>query len=110
MIQYDPTILQKFARRLYRRANSVLFSWVFVGTLLGAFGGGAAWSSLQSGPILIMVVAGAIIGAVVGYINGSERSFRLKLEAQLSLCQVQIEKNTNHMSSSQDASSQVLGV
>jgi hypothetical protein len=35
-----------------------------------------------------------ILGAVSGYSRGRDKAFHLKLEAQVALCQVQIEVNT----------------
>lgn len=37
---------------------------------------------------------GVLIGVVLGFILGQRKSYHLKLEAQLALCQIQIEKNT----------------
>jgi hypothetical protein len=37
---------------------------------------------------------GAILGGAMGYAIGTEKAFTLRLQAQVALCQVQIEANT----------------
>lgn len=58
-----------------------------VGGLLGA--AGAARGAAAGG-----FVVGAAIGGAIGYFLGSLKANGLRLEAQLALCQVAIEKNT----------------
>jgi hypothetical protein len=45
-------------------------------------------------------IFGVLIGAsflcIIGYYFGKEKAFQLKLQAQVSLCQVAIEENTRH--------------
>lgn len=38
MTRYDPTILQKFASRLYARANTIIFVCTLRGLVFGAMG------------------------------------------------------------------------
>jgi len=40
-------------------------------------------------------VAAMLVG-VIGYFIGRDKALRLKLEAQLALCRVEIEKHTRH--------------
>lgn len=42
----------------------------------------------------MIALIGLLVGAGIGFALGQERAFKLKLEAQVALCQVQIEKNT----------------
>ena len=51
-------------------------------------------ASVRSGFSPITLGVGILIGAAIGYSMGSTRAFRLKLEAQIALAQVEIEANT----------------
>jgi outer membrane lipoprotein SlyB len=94
-VTYEAGLIQEFAQRLYRQAGSIILS----STLLGLFGGalvGGVGSALVKAQahIVIAVIIGAAIGGFWGFARGKERAFKLKLEAQVALCQLQIEKNT----------------
>ena len=86
-ISYDPKIIGIYANALYRRADWIVFVWSIIGAVFGAaicgFYGG------QTGLLL-----GIVVGGIMGYSEGQSRSFFLRLQAQLALCQVQIEANT----------------
>jgi hypothetical protein len=43
---------------------------------------------------LIVWGIGAVVGGLMGFAIGSQRAFWYKLQAQLALCQMTIEKNT----------------
>jgi hypothetical protein len=95
MPEYDPAILQKFAEAQYARADSITAVWACLGTVAGA--GGGAMATLQ--PLLrqnvtTWTLVGTLIGAAIGIAIGRARAFHLKLEAQRTLCQSQIEANT----------------
>lgn len=95
-VTYDPAVIQEFAQRLYSQAASIIFTSIFLGGVIGALLGlvGAAAAQAHSfigRPALI----GAVVGGLAGLSRGRERAFQLKLEAQVALCQVQIEKNTS---------------
>ena len=93
MIEYDPEVIQKYATRLYRRANSMMAAYALAGLVLGGLGGtmlGEAMMAASTTPALI----GAAIGAVVGWMLASARAETLKLMAQQALCHVRIEQNT----------------
>lgn len=99
MIAYDPTLIQEFAERFYKRARSVVVSYGVLGFLLGGIGG-FAFGIAVSGPrasngMTVAVVLG-VVGLVVGVVAGIEKAFWLKLEAQRALCQLQTEINTRH--------------
>lgn len=94
-IAYDPGVIREFAGRLYRQARSVIVT----STLLGVLGGGilgALTANLAGfrGDMRSFALLGIVVGGVWGFLRGRERAFKLKLEAQIALCQVQIEKNT----------------
>lgn len=90
MANYDPTVIQEFAKRLYDRADSVVRGWMLMGGLLGLFFGAFLIAILHSfGPLL-----GMAIGAYIGYGIGKEKAFMIRLQAQTALCQAKIEENT----------------
>ncbi len=94
-ITYDPTVIQTFAARLYTQANSIVAVW----TALGLFGGMALGFAVATISDMVdwsapYIALGAVILAAIGYSHGSSKAFALKLQAQIALCQVQIEANT----------------
>ena len=95
-IPYDPQIIQEFAKRLYRQAATITAVYVIVGILFGALIG----SILVTLPRGLHIEAGTgaaigiVLGGIFGYARGTEKAFKLKLDAQLALCQVQTESNT----------------
>jgi predicted lipid-binding transport protein (Tim44 family) len=99
-VDYDPQVIEKFAASLYGKAVSAQKGSVAVGALLGAIFGGIPLTSLGSAwPIphtfgFATLLAGAIIGGIIGFVIGDARSFGYKLQAQAALCQVEIQRNT----------------
>jgi hypothetical protein len=96
-VEYDQSVIQQFAERLYRRASTVVLTYAFLGLLLGV--GGAipvvamfASHGSDSGKVLYVVLG--LIGVGIGWAMGTERAFALRLMAQTALCQAQIERNT----------------
>lgn len=101
-VSYDAAVIQESAQRLYSQAASIIFTSTFWGVVIGALLGlglGGTAAAQAHGAIgmaaLIGAVIGAVIGGLVGYSRGKERAFKIKLEAQVALCQVRIEKNTH---------------
>ncbi len=92
-ISYDAAVIQEFAQRLYSQAASIVITSAFLWGIIGAAIGGAAASRSQES-MGTAVLIGAAIGGLAGFSRGRERAFKLKLEAQVALCQAQIEKNT----------------
>ena len=94
MARYDSAVIHEFADSLYFQAE--------LGVLTYTIGGLAVGVGLGN---IISETVGAIIGAVflgaLGYFSGQSRAFQLKLEAQVALCQVQIEENTRRVSGAQ---------
>ena len=104
-VQFDPTVIQTFASRLYRRANTIVVTSTVIGVILGVLAGiglAIAVSSQMPGTrpdFVLSAGIAALIAGALGFIRGLERSFHLKLEAQLALCQLQIEANTRQPAS-----------
>jgi len=97
--EYDPSILRKYAERLYRRAELAAVWFPIVGFLIGLsvlvvwvnFFAARAPAPPPAWPGWLL-----LIGPGIGFLYGRERAFKLRLEAQRTLCQVQIEQNTRH--------------
>lgn len=89
MTQYDPTIIYKFADRLYNTAQQIIVTYTVIGVLLGGIIGFAVGRGFG-----ITALLGAIILGALGYFLGHQRAFQLKLQAQTALCQAKIEENT----------------
>ncbi len=87
MVTYDSELVREYADRMHRTAAGTILMYVAGGLLTGASIGFAS-RDLQTTAIA------AILVGIIGFVVGRARAFRLKLEAQLALCQAQIEKNT----------------
>ena len=87
MVNYDEGVIQEFADRLYATADGIIMSHSAIGALLGFLGG----YMIGGGSVGIIVM---LIGGAIGYWLGMQKAFHLKLQAQLALCQVQIERNS----------------
>lgn len=95
-VLYDAGIIQGFADRLYRQAASIIISSIFFGLIVGVIvAGGGAIAAKADQSIGMALIIGAVVGGLFGFARGSARAFKLKLDAQVALCQVQIEKNTS---------------
>ena len=86
-MEYDEKVIFEFASRLYKKARSIVVTYSFLGAIVGAGSGLALAQGAGAG-------FGFLIGLLIGYTIGTDRSFSLKLQAQTALCQLQIEKNT----------------
>lgn len=92
--QYDPSIIQAFADRLYDQARSIVITYGFAGLFFGAIAGAFAGYSIARDAVAIVAGICALLGLLFGVSAGRARAFVLKLQAQQALCQVQIEQNT----------------
>jgi hypothetical protein len=97
--KFDPDLLQEYADRLYRRARWLAIWYAVIGFILGWMGWGtlatvlSAFSHAKPPQGTIGVFAGLLV-ALVGTIYASEKALQLRLDAQRTLCQLQIERNT----------------
>lgn len=89
--EYDPELIQKLADKLYSQAKTA----IWLSTLVGFIAGGSIGFSASHGSGVGAII-GIVLGAVVGYIIGQSRAFSLRVQAQIALCQRQIELNTRH--------------
>ncbi len=101
-VQYDAAVIQEFAERLYRLARRIVVTATILGVLLGLILGGAlgVWlaprsdSPQMSSSSMGVMVGVAVLGGLLGFAYGMQRSFMLRFQAQTALCQAQIEANT----------------
>ena len=89
MIQFDESLIQKEAATLYKKARDIIAIYILVGFLFSALIGFV----FTDGNINVSLMAG-VVGIVIGYASALSASHRLKFNAQMLLCQLQIERNT----------------
>jgi hypothetical protein len=97
--QYDAGVLQQFADDLYARARRIVFTTALVYTFVGFVGSAILISFLKlsartadsnaAGWILFFT----LVSCAIGVSSGRAKAFQLKLQAQQTLCQRQIEIN-----------------
>ncbi len=95
-VNYDSKIIQEFADRLYKRANSIVAMYTLIGLFLGSVPAFFLMTESEIETTTAVIVAGivALFGGLIGFSTGRERVFRMKLQAQTALCQLKIEQNT----------------
>ncbi len=99
-LNYEPRIIEAHAQRLERRAESMGVTSTFIGVVIGGFFGAVPLTSLgDSWPVpsqfgFATLLVGMLIGALTGYVIGDARAFGYRLQAQSSLCQLHLERNT----------------
>jgi hypothetical protein len=99
MAQYNADVLQRFADDLYAKAALITGKTAVLGGLIGAllvaplYVIDVARSSVPQQREVILVVP-VLIGVLVGSSIGKRKSFNYKLQAQMTLCQMQIEFNS----------------
>jgi hypothetical protein len=100
---FDPRVIERFAESAYRRANAIFIGCVTAGVVMGAIFGatpltplGAGWPIPQAFGFATML-AGALIGGVIGYVVGDTRSALCRLQGQTALAQVESAKNASAM-------------
>jgi len=99
-LNYEPRVILEHANRLNRRADSMGLTSAIIGAVIGGFFGAVPLTSLgDSWPIphqfgFGTLLAGILVGALAGYVIGDARAFGYRLQAQSSLCQLHLERNT----------------
>jgi len=95
---FDATIMEEFARQLMHKADSVRVGSSVAGGIVGVIFGAVPLTPLSSvWPIpaifgFATILLGGLAGVLVGYVVGEGRAFRLRVQAQTALFQVDIEK------------------
>lgn len=100
-MKFDPAIIEEFAKRLYTTANRIVVFCTIMGFLFGLFTGGIGVAAFSRAYVMtsisyIMFFLFVLITSLIGRAIGTEKAFRLKLEAQRALCDLAIERNTRH--------------
>jgi hypothetical protein len=91
-IAYNPGVIQGYARHLYSRAAATDFICTVLWTALLGGAGAALDDALRSGGAGILV--GGLLGGFLGFALGNMKASAMRLEAQVALRQVEIERNT----------------
>ena len=92
MPTYDSNLLRTLAERLNAQARSAVVVGIVAGAVTGGLFGFAA--SLIFMLSQSMLIPGAVVGGILGIVAGRRKAQALRLQAQMALCQVQIEENT----------------
>jgi hypothetical protein len=93
--QYDPSLIERYAEQLYRKADAVRYGSIAAGALLGLVFGAVPLSPLgQSLPVpasfgVATLLLGTLVGGFIGYVVGDGRAFRTRVQAQLVLAQLE---------------------
>ena len=90
---YDPRVIQQFADRLYLEARTVVGLATALGVVVGAFVGYVG-GQVSGGMGAAGALTGVCILGLAGLAIGAHRAASLRLQAQVALCQLQIEWNT----------------
>lgn len=94
--QLDPTIVERYAEHLARRASARIMAYTIVCALIGAFLGSVPLVAPNRVLIphvlgLALLLVGAAAGGYLGYTIGVRRAEGLRLQAQVTLHQLQVE-------------------
>ena len=87
--EYNPELIQKLADKLYSQANTIVALATLIGLIVGGFIGFSVTHEFG-----LAAIIGLVLGGIIGYLIGQSRAFMLRVQAQIALCQRQIEYNT----------------
>src|SRR5688572_25608267 len=93
MVKFDSQVILSFAEDLYKQAGSLPATYAALGALVGLGFGAGAGAAIGLGGLVGALLGALVLGAIAFNI-GKQKAFALKLQAQVALCQVQIEANT----------------
>ena len=97
MYEYNPVLLERHVRRLYRNSRLSLITVPLLVTILGmAAGAGYAYFSKLYiiRDLLVYASVGGVIGLLIGILFGLSASARKREQAQIPLGILRIEQNT----------------
>lgn len=107
-MKFDPEIIETFARRLYSQASRIVIRYALLYALLGGAFSAPVYYYLPAalatnfGPVIVAAIV--VLFALVGASVGNEKAFMIRLQAQMALCYVQIERNTRAVAEHESAS------
>jgi hypothetical protein len=97
---YDPDVIERFAARLDARARALVRGATLAGAAVGGIVGsvplspvGAVWPIPEVFGIATLL-AGSLVGAMIGFVVGSGRAELHRLHAQTVLCQLHAQRAT----------------
>ena len=91
MVKFDEKLILKEADSLYKKARSIAIVYSFLFFVVGFVVGYVATSG---NPAFTFGIG--ICGLILGFASGSAAGHKLKFNAQMLLCQLQIEINTRN--------------
>lgn len=100
VVNYDVAVIQEFARELYRKSEQREKQGVMLGFLVGLVltvslvSAASLDTQLGRWPVVVMGFVMVAFCTWFGMRLGLDAGLRLKLQAQLALCQAAIEQNT----------------
>jgi hypothetical protein len=95
-IAYDPQIINQYASWLYDRALKIIIFHMLIGCAFGFISLLILAEISRGADENVVSLFGGLVGGLIGYWIGSQKAYWLKLQAQLALCQVEIERNTRN--------------
>lgn len=91
---YDPVVIQEMADSLYRQAATIVLLYTLILSVFCGVGCAVLLSVAVGTEALVPAMGlGCILGALLGYAIGRDRSFHLRVQAQTALCQRNIERH-----------------
>ena len=96
MATYDASVIITFTDNLYAQAGNVVATYSVIGVLVGGAVGAVIANVAHIAWPMVALAGAAIVGAVAFQL-GQQKAFSLRLQAQIALCQVQIEANTRNL-------------
>jgi hypothetical protein len=100
MVDYQPSVIQEHARRLYSRAAAIVLTYAVFGFMVGA---GVGFVLINEE---MFAFGFALVVCLLGVAVGLTKSFELRLQAQLALCQMHVEQHTRYLASMQSQTQQ----